>query len=412
MTSHERHPDRPDIYLTSHRNAYGWGGALSFGTGFLAACRNRGLKTVLLATDPDTRGSAVTRHVPIRRRPLVWRLQSWFTAGQLERALRHLPPPRAAFVGMNMFWVTAAKQAWPGAHVVYRLPCLLTNCLPFTWPTGRPPTLWGRADFAGLCRTERRALALADVILAPTAAARDETIALQPAARDRIVVCPYGPRPHPVNASQRTQQRVALGVGHDALVVLAAGVCDRNKGFDLAIREWPATDPRARLLVLGDGPDRDALRRTAASLRVADRVHLLGTQADTEPWYAAADGVLSTSHYDMYPNTIQEGLAFGRPAIVPQHAPPAVYAGVAEVIRQEGGGLLYDRAQPGALADAVNRLANTEGLAARLGQEALAAAQRRSGWDACVDAIVGPRGQSPASVARTPRDEPIPAGGR
>jgi len=108
--------------------------------------------------------------------------------------------------------------------------------------------------------------------------------------------------------------------------------------------------------------------------------------------------VLSTSHYDMYPNAIQEGLAHGLPVIVPHHAPPEVHVGAAEVVSAADAGLLHDRGRSGALAAALNKLPRGDALAAQLGACALSVARERAGWDNCVDAIVGGVSAAPSAA--------------
>ena len=207
-----------------------------------------------------------------------------------------------------------------------------------------------------------------------------------------MTVCRYGPPPQAGDAELRARQRQALGLGPHAILFLAAGPCDLNKAFDWAIRELPAVDKRAHLVLVGDGPERRHLARLAADLGVDARTHLTGPQRDMEPWYAAADVVMSTSFYDTYPNTLQEALCRGLPVIAPRHQPPHVFAGFAEVL-SAGGGLLYDRTQAGALADGMNRLVRDAALRAGLSGEARVVSQRWLGHGAVLDGLRSGGGQ-------------------
>ena len=146
------------------------------------------------------------------------------------------------------------------------------------------------------------------------------------------------------------------------------------------------------LVIVGDGPERPRLLRLAADSAVATRVHLPGMQRDMEPWYAAADSVISTSFYDTYPNTLQEALCRGRPVIMPQHRPPQVYAGFAEVIAAGGGGLLYDRVQSGALAECMNRVVRAADLREELGRQARVVSERWLRHTAILDHVHAGRG--------------------
>ncbi len=385
----------PDVYVACFSDLRRWGGALTAARGLIAAARRRGLSTLLLGVSSqpdDPTATAVTPAELNLRKPSsrwLWRIGSWRTIGQLQRQLRRLPPPRQAFVGISMYWAVAAKRVWPHVPVTYLLPCLLANCLPFTWPRHRPPTFWRRLDFAGISRAERLAFALADRTLAPTRQAHDEVLAFQPAAHGRVDVCTYGCDPEPLSPEMRTTQRQALGLHDDEVMFLLAGVCDLNKAFDYALRELPSIDPRGRLLIVGDGPQRPHLQQLAGDLGIMNRVYFVGPQREMAPWHAAADVVLSTSHYDTFPNAVLEGMCHGRPVVVPRNDPPHVFAGIPEILASSGGGLVYDRRQSGALSAAMNKLIADPVLASSLGQQAQAVARREFRWDRVLDRIAG-----------------------
>lgn len=390
-----------DVYLASHSSVYGFGGGLTVTEQLAAVFEQQGYRSLVLGVGENAALADMHDAHPDRLnlsvstpRPL-WRLRNWFMPHALRRVLAELPPPGVAFVGVNPLWICAAKRAWPAVPAVYLFVALLSNCQPFTWPARRL-RLWQRADYAAVRRAEHRALALADRVIVPTRQARDELETFHPASRGRIAVCTYGSQPRAVSAATRASKRAELGLGDETVLALAIGVCNRNKGFDLAIRELPSVDRRGCLVVIGDGPERQRLARLARDLRVADRVRLVGRQPDLEPWYAAADCVLSTSRYDTFPYVILDGMSCGRPVVVPRHAPPNVYAGLAEVVTDHGGGLLYDRERNGALAACLNRLIRDRGLRASLGSQARDFARRRLDWSVCAGLVLG---RSPASAA-------------
>ena len=392
-----------DIYLASHSSVYGVGGGVTVTEQLAAVFEQQGYRSLVLGVgenavpfgtlDPNL--SRLNLHVSTPSQ--LWRLRNWVMPRALARALSKLARPGVAFVGVNPLWIIAAKQAWPDVPAVFLFVALLSNCQPFTWPKRRP-TLWQRVDYAAIRRAEHRALSLADRIIVPTRQARDELEAFHPPSRGRIEVCTYGSQPRAFNATVRANKRAELGLSEDAMLILAVGVCNRNKGFDLAIREMPSVDQRGNLVVIGDGPEQDRLARLTRELGVGDRVRLVSQQPDLAPWYAAADCVLSTSRYDTFPYVILDGMSCGRPAIVPRHAPPSVYAGLAEVVTDHGGGVLYDRERNGALAAGLNRLIRDSESRASLGGQAREFAQRHLRWNACADLILG---HSPGSTANT-----------
>ena len=389
-----------DLYAACFSDVRGWGGALTAARGVIAAARRRGLGARLLGVSSHAECAAEVEHgserlnVQLGRSPLSWRCRSWRVAGQLQRRLAGLQPPHGTFVGFSPHWVVAAKRAWPDLPVVYVFPCLLANCLPFTWPQRRSPTFWKRVDFAGVRHVEHLAFELADRILAPTVQARDEITEYHAAARGRVVVCTYGCEPAPITDGMRAARRHALHLSDEAVVFLAAGVCDANKAFDWAIGELPMVHRRVVLVIVGDGAEGERLRHLASEHRVSDRVHFAGAQHDMAPWYAVADGVLSTSSYDTFPNVLLEAMSHGRPVVVPQHVPPDVYAGLAELVEEHGGGRLYDRRRPGALAGVLNELAASRSTIAKLGEQAHDISRRLFDWGNCLEHITAVSGRS------------------
>ncbi|MGP4004608.1 glycosyltransferase family 4 protein [Streptomyces sp. 8N706] len=147
------------------------------------------------------------------------------------------------------------------------------------------------------------------------------------------------------------------------LVVCVGRLC-RQKGQDVLLRAWPevtAAVPGARLVLVGDGPDRDLLREAAPP-----GVVFAGEAADPAAWYAAADLVVLPSRWEGMALAPLEAMACGRPVVLsevtgareslaPGHAPAC----------------LVPPEEPGALARALtallldHRLRDTYGRQAR-----------------------------------------------
>ncbi|MFF7470237.1 glycosyltransferase [Streptomyces sp. NPDC008092] len=102
------------------------------------------------------------------------------------------------------------------------------------------------------------------------------------------------------------------------LVVCVGRLC-RQKGQDVLLRAWPEVlrrVPDARLALVGDGPDRDELRRLAAAVSASAPVEFAGSVADVRPWYRAADLVVLPSRWEGMALSPLEALACGRPVLV------------------------------------------------------------------------------------------------
>ncbi|MFI9774109.1 glycosyltransferase [Streptomyces sp. NPDC051956] len=98
----------------------------------------------------------------------------------------------------------------------------------------------------------------------------------------------------------------------DPLVVCVGRIC-RQKGQDVLVRAWPLVQerfPRARLALVGDGPDVPALRRQATAA-----VRFVGAD-DPVPWYRQADLVVLPSRWEGMALAPLEAMACGRPVVV------------------------------------------------------------------------------------------------
>jgi glycosyltransferase involved in cell wall biosynthesis len=159
----------------------------------------------------------------------------------------------------------------------------------------------------------------------------------------------------------RAEARAALGLDQAPTVVCVGRLC-RQKGQDLLMRAWPrvtAAVPDARLVLVGDGPDRAVLAAGAPP-----SVLFAGTVGDTRPWHAAADVVVLPSRWEGLSLTLLEAMASGRSVVSTD------VSGVRETLPADGGAVLPVGDLPGLAAELVVRLrdpglAAVEGVAGR-----------------------------------------------
>ncbi|MGF1647948.1 MAG: glycosyltransferase family 4 protein [Kineosporiaceae bacterium] len=154
---------------------------------------------------------------------------------------------------------------------------------------------WSRAP--GARRVLRRIAAEVDSLTFVSAdTGRRIAAALPPGGAARMTILRPGVdadrfAPEPM---ARAELRERLGVGEAALV-LAVSRLVRRKGVDALLSAWGSvrdTMPGARLVVVGDGPDRARISRLTGRLG-GERagIHLVGARpwAELPRWYAAAD---------------------------------------------------------------------------------------------------------------------------
>src|SRR5262249_17722407 len=72
---------------------------------------------------------------------------------------------------------------------------------------------------------------------------------------------------------------------------------------------------RSRLVLVGDGPERDRIHSAARDPRLGGTVYLAGLRDDVETWYRAADVLVLPSHLEGLSNTMIEAMAAGLPVV-------------------------------------------------------------------------------------------------
>ncbi len=199
---------------------------------------------------------------------------------------------------------------------------------------------------------------LSDTILAVSEFDRQNLIAHEGIAPERIRVLRNGSTPLPVSAPIRTEL-APPGVP----LVVAVGRLAAVKGYDVLIRAAAALrdEGRAvRVAIAGDGPERGALSELIASLGLEREATLLGLRADVGDILAAADVVVMSSHSEGAPLAILEYMAAGTPIVATN------VGGIPELIDDGVHGLLVAPGDPAALAAGVARILDDRRLADRL----------------------------------------------
>jgi glycosyltransferase involved in cell wall biosynthesis len=119
---------------------------------------------------------------------------------------------------------------------------------------------------------------------------------------------------------------------------VAVGRLEPVKDHETLLRAWPlvlAQHPQATLAIVGEGPERPALERTARELAIGHSVSLVGA-VDPLPLLRGCDLYVSTSRAEGFSRALLEALALGVPAAatavggvedLPPHAVKSVRVG-------------------------------------------------------------------------------------
>ncbi|MHA6763521.1 glycosyltransferase [Streptacidiphilus sp. PAMC 29251] len=164
----------------------------------------------------------------------------------------------------------------------------------------------------------------------------------------------------PAGLPARGRARELLGIRPEGPVAVCVGRLCRQKGQDVLLRAWAgvsAAVPDARLVLVGDGPDRAALEALAAGLPRPGSVVFAGAVEDPREWYAAADLLVLPSRWEGMALVPLEAMACGRPVLLTE------VAGARECLEQ--GERLVPVDDPVALREALTaRLADPAGCEA------------------------------------------------
>lgn len=172
------------------------------------------------------------------------------------------------------------------------------------WGLGAPPLT---GPLKGLRQSQRARFARQfDALIAYSRRGADEYAALG-YPPERIFVATNAVAPRPTHAPARLAKSGRPGV-------LFVGRLQARKHVDFLLRACPEMpEPKPRLMIVGDGPERSALQALAHEVYPA--AELLGAKNGTElePYFAAADLFVLPGTGGL---AVQEAMAHGLPVIV------------------------------------------------------------------------------------------------
>jgi glycosyltransferase involved in cell wall biosynthesis len=157
----------------------------------------------------------------------------------------------------------------------------------------------------------------------------------------------------------------------DFVVGLCAALRPEKRVHDLleAAAQLLAQGVPLRLLLIGDGVERQSIERRAAQLGVAGRMHLAGMQSDVAAYIHACDVMTLVSSSEAFSISVLEAMACGKPLVLTR------VGGAAEQIEPGHSGYLVDVGMPAQVADRLAHIWQT-GEAPRLGANARSKVER------------------------------------
>lgn len=122
------------------------------------------------------------------------------------------------------------------------------------------------------------------------------------------------PNPCPVDSIRRLMQAEVSGLPKVPFLVNVARLVPA-KDHELLLRAYAASRVEMPLVVVGDGPQRDALQRLAQELGIEGRVIFTGSQQNPYPWMHHARLFVLSSRFEGMGIVLFEALACGTPVL-------------------------------------------------------------------------------------------------
>jgi glycosyltransferase involved in cell wall biosynthesis len=214
--------------------------------------------------------------------------------------------------------------------------------------------------------------------------AADRVVSVCQAFAPRLVA--YGVRPERIRVlhnavapartvafDEQSRLRSQLGIGNGDAVILAVGRLSQEKGHtDLlrALALLPRGEKVWRFVLVGAGPEREALERLTRTLGLTQHVVFAGFHADVAAYFAIANIFVLPSHTEGSSNVLLEAMMAGVPIVATRAG------GNGEIVLDGKTGLLVPVGEPQAMADAVARLLIEPYLASQFADAAGARARQ------------------------------------
>lgn len=230
----------------------------------------------------------------------------------------------------------------------------------------------------------------ADIVTTPSAYLSEAIIRTYGVRRERTVVN--------YNAADKTEILPFSGKTTPHQLVATARLVEW-KGVDGIIRataRLAQAFPDVRLLIAGDGPEENNLKKLAEELGIQERVIFLGRVSRAETWHIrkSSQVYVLNSNYEGLPHTALTSFAAEIPMVATD------IAGTNEAVYDEVSGLLVPPGDDEALTQAITRLFNDSALCARIVQGGKQILAEKFSWEAHIKTL----NSILQSVRAVPRD--------
>lgn len=203
-------------------------------------------------------------------------------------------------------------------------------------------------------------------LIAVSPAVTEALVTVDAFPRRRVEVVYNGIAVNRPNAS-KADLRHELGLEADALYVILCARFDPIKwmeGLVAAFALVKQRQPRARLILVGDGPEKTKIEKAVLAAGLENEVLMPGFRQDIAKWLVASDIYTLPSLSEGTSVSLIEAMALGLPAVATR------VGGTPQVLDEGRTGLLVPKADLNALAEGLLTLLNDAAMRQRMGEAA------------------------------------------
>src|SRR5262249_45179589 len=213
---------------------------------------------------------------------------------------------------------------------------------------------------------------------------RKQVIAETGVEGSRVVSIPTGIDLTRFRPADRNAARSSVGLPVDVPIIGIVATLRSWKGHRYLFEAFSAMKRgETMLVVVGDGPQLEALEALATELGIASHVRFAGNQEDVAPWMQSFDVFCLPSYANEgVPQALMQAMACGLPVV------STPVGSIEEIVTDGAEGVIVPPADPARLAEALTALMADEPRRRALGERGLARARERFGEDAMAERML------------------------
>lgn len=197
--------------------------------------------------------------------------------------------------------------------------------------------------------------------LCPVAVSKEVAVSLEQCygiRNSRVIPNGIPTSDYSVSRISRSEWRRREGFRDDQILFVCVARFAPQKNHALLLKAFsgrPASDPRAHLVLIGEGDLHEQLTEHAASLGLTHKIHFLGLRTDIADALSATDVFVLSSDWEGNPLSVMEAMAAGLPIV------STAVGGVPDLFTNEKEGILVPPGNASRLSNAMAALlASTE----------------------------------------------------